>query len=68
MPLYRRLPKRGFTNIFKKRYREINLNRVQSAIEAGKIDVSQPINLTVMKNAGLLKTRGMVSGFLLRGL
>ena len=56
MPLYRRLPKRGFTNIFKKRYREINLNRVQSAIEAGKIDVSQPINLTVMKNAGLIKT------------
>ena len=36
MPLYRRLPKRGFTNIFRKRYREINLNGVQSAIEAGK--------------------------------
>ena len=56
MPLYRRLPKRGFTNIFRKRYREINLNRIQSAIEAGKIDVSQPINLNVMRNAGLIKT------------
>ena len=56
MPLYRRLPKRGFTNIFRKRYREINLNRVRGAIEAGKIDVSQPINLTVMQNAGLIKT------------
>ena len=55
MPLYRRLPKRGFTNIFRKRYREINLSRVQSAIEAGKIDVSQPINLTVMQKAGLIK-------------
>ena len=56
MPLYRRLPKRGFTNIFRKRYREINLSRIQSAVEAGKIDVSQPINLTVMQNAGLIKT------------
>jgi len=56
MPLYRRLPKRGFTNIFRKRYREINLNRVQSAIEAGKIDVSKPIDLSVMQSAGLLKT------------
>ena len=56
MPLYRRLPKRGFTNIFRKRYREINLNRVQAAIEAGKIDISQPINLTVMQSAGLIKT------------
>ncbi|MGA0314052.1 MAG: 50S ribosomal protein L15 [Alphaproteobacteria bacterium] len=56
MPLYRRLPKRGFTNIFRKRYREINLNRVQSAIEEGKIDVSKPIDLSVMQSAGLLKT------------
>ena len=56
MPLYRRLPKRGFTNIFRKRYREINLNRVQAAIEAGKIDISQPINLTIMQSAGLIKT------------
>ncbi len=56
MPLYRRLPKRGFTNIFRKRYREINLNRVQSAIEAGKIDVSKPIDLSVMQKAGLFKT------------
>ena len=56
MPLYRRLPKRGFTNIFRKRYREINLNRVQAAIEAGKIDISQPINLNIMQSAGLIKT------------
>jgi len=56
MPLYRRLPKRGFTNIFRKSYREINLNRVQSAIEAGKIDVSQTIDISVMQKAGLLKT------------
>ena len=56
MPLYRRLPKRGFTNIFRKRYREINLNRIQSAIEVGKIDVSKTIDLSVMQSAGLLKT------------
>ena len=56
MPLYRRLPKRGFKNIFRKRYREINLDRLQSAIESGKIDISKPINLPVMRKAGLIKT------------
>ena len=43
MPLHRRLPKRGFNNIFAKKYNELNLGRVQSAIDAGLLDAKQPI-------------------------
>ena len=35
MPLHRRLPKRGFNNIFAKKYNEINLGRIQTAIDDG---------------------------------
>ena len=57
MPLYRRLPKRGFHNIFRKNYRVINLGRLQSAIDAGKIDPRQPITEDALVAAGLIKTR-----------
>jgi large subunit ribosomal protein L15 len=43
MPLSRRLPKRGFKNIFAKNYSEVNLDRLQKAIDAGQIDASRPI-------------------------
>lgn len=38
MPLYRRLPKRGFHNLFSKDLNEVNLGRIQQAVEAGKLD------------------------------
>ena len=38
MPLYRRLPKRGFTNIFKSDYAIVNLGSVQRALDAGKLE------------------------------
>ena len=38
MPLHRRLPKRGFTNIFAKDFNEVSLGRIQKAIDAGKLD------------------------------
>ena len=53
MPLHRRLPKRGFTNIFKTDYNEVNLGRVQQAIEAGKLDASQPITVDALVAAGV---------------
>lgn len=56
MPLYRRLPKRGFTNIFRKTYREVNLGRLQSAIEDKKIDPSKTIDVAALRSAGLIKT------------
>ena len=38
MPLHRRLPKRGFTNIFRKNFVEVKLGRIEQAIEAGRLD------------------------------
>ncbi len=55
MPLSRRLPKRGFKNIFRKHYRAVNLGRLQQAIDAGKLDASQPITEETMRAAGLVK-------------
>lgn len=55
MPLHRRLPKRGFKNIFAKKYVAVNLGRVQQAIDAGKLDSKQPIDAAALKAAGVLK-------------
>src|SRR3989338_365584 len=43
MPLYRRLPKRGFTNIFALRFMEVNLSSLQNALKAGKLDGKKTI-------------------------
>jgi large subunit ribosomal protein L15 len=55
MPLHRRLPKRGFTNIFRKRFNELNLERVQQAIDAGKLDAAALIDVEALVNAGVLR-------------
>jgi len=55
MPLYRRLPKRGFNNIFAKHYQVINLDRVQAAIDAGKLDAGKPIGITELLASGLVR-------------
>jgi large subunit ribosomal protein L15 len=55
MPLHRRLPKRGFKNIFRKDYSEVGLDRVQQAIEAGRLDAGQTIDAAALKAAGLVK-------------
>jgi large subunit ribosomal protein L15 len=55
MPLDRRLPKRGFKNIFAKRFVAINLDRLQDAIDAKKFDPKKPIDATVLKAAGVIK-------------
>ena len=57
MPLYRRLPKRGFHNPFRKQYRVVNLGRLQAAIDAGRIDPGQPIDEEALLAAGLIKSR-----------
>ncbi len=43
MPIYRRLPKRGFCNLFRKEYAPVNLGALEAAIVAGRIDAGQPI-------------------------
>jgi large subunit ribosomal protein L15 len=57
MPLYRRLPKRGFTNIFAKKFAELNLGRLQEAIEKGKLDIKKDINEEVLVAAGLIRRK-----------
>ena len=53
MPLHRRLPKRGFNNIFRLDYVEVNLGAVQKALEAGKIDAGKPVTGEALRAAGL---------------
>jgi large subunit ribosomal protein L15 len=55
MPLHRRLPKRGFNNIFRKEYNELNLGRVQQAIDAGKLDPAAAIDVAALVKAGVLR-------------
>ncbi len=56
MPLHRRLPKRGFRNTpFALKLNEINLGKVQAAIDAGKIDVKAAIDADAMVKAGLMR-------------
>ena len=54
MPIHRRLPKRGFTNIFRKKYVEVNLGRLQTAIDAGKMDASKPVDSAALLGAGVI--------------
>ncbi|KAA0683631.1 MULTISPECIES: 50S ribosomal protein L15 [Alphaproteobacteria] len=53
MPLHRRLPKRGFRNIFAKEYSVVNLGLVQKFIDAGKLDASQTIDAVALEAAGV---------------
>ncbi|CTQ58950.1 MAG: 50S ribosomal protein L15 [Roseibium album] len=55
MPLHRRLPKRGFTNIFAKDYNTVSVGRVQKAIDAGKLNASETVTVEVLKAAGVVK-------------
>jgi large subunit ribosomal protein L15 len=55
MPLHRRLPKRGFNNIFRVDYAEINLDRLQDAIDAETIDIKAVINAETLVKAGVLR-------------
>jgi len=54
MPLHRRLPKRGFTPPNAKDYNEVNLGRIQTAIDAGKLDAAQPVTVEALVAAGVL--------------
>lgn len=55
MPLHRRLPKRGFNNIFAKSFNEIGLDRVQAAIDAGKLDARKTVDGAALKAAGVIR-------------
>ena len=55
MPLYRRLPKRGFKNIFAKKFTVVSLARVQTAIDAKKLDAKKTIDVAALIAAGVIR-------------
>jgi len=55
MPLHRRLPKRGFNNIFRVELSEVNLDRLQEAIDAKKLDIKNAINAETLVASGVLR-------------
>ncbi len=55
LPIYRRLPKRGFNNIFRKEYAAVNVGAVAAAIESGRIDGTAPITEDTLRAAGLVR-------------
>jgi len=55
MPLHRRLPKRGFNKPFALKLHEVNLGRVQQAIDAGKLDAGATVDAAALIKAGLLR-------------
>tara|TARA_B100001173_G_C15717579_1_gene432941 strand:- start:57 stop:533 length:477 start_codon:yes stop_codon:yes gene_type:complete len=67
MPIYRRLPKRGFKNPFRKQYAIVNLGDVQKAIEDGRLEKDKDIDENSLRGAGLagkknLKIRLLANG------
>lgn len=57
MPLYRRLPKRGFTKPNAKSYAVINLGLIEKFVAAGKLDASQPITEEVLVATGAVRRK-----------
>ena len=57
MPLHRRLPKRGFKSPNRKHFNQVNIGRVQGAIDAGKLDGSKLVDIDALSAAGLITSR-----------
>lgn len=54
MPLARRLPKRGFKNIFRKHFATANIGRLQAAVDAGRLDAAAPVTISALQAAGIV--------------
>ncbi|GJL85952.1 MAG: 50S ribosomal protein L15 [Micavibrio sp.] len=57
MPLYRRMPKLGFNNIFRKELAELSLGKLQEAIDAKKIDASKALDEAALVKAGVVRRK-----------
>ena len=55
MPLYRRLPKRGFNNVFRKDFVTVSLARIQTALDAKKLDPKATVNAKALVQAGVIR-------------
>jgi large subunit ribosomal protein L15 len=54
MPIHRRLPKRGFNNIFRKQYVVLNIGALQTAVDAKKLDAKKNVDTAALRAAGLV--------------
>jgi len=57
MPLHRRLPKRGFNKRNQRSFNEINVGRLQQAVDEGRIDAAKPIDVASLIEAGIFRRR-----------
>lgn len=57
MPIHRRLPKRGFNPLTSRPYAEVNLGQLQRWIDAGRLDIKQPITEAVLLESGLVRRK-----------
>ncbi len=55
MPLFRRLPKRGFTSIGRQDFVPVNIGRLQGAVDAGRIDAAKLVTIEVLVEAGVVR-------------
>ncbi len=62
LPIYRRVPKRGFVNVFRKDYAVLNLGTLDAAIEAGRLPAGQPLDEATLKAAGVVRSSAKLAG------
>lgn len=55
MPIYRRLPKRGFKNIFSKNFNVVSLERLQGAVDNGRLDAKASVDVAALIAAGIIR-------------
>jgi len=58
MPIYRRLPRRGFNNKWRLDFQAVNVGRLQQAVDAGKLDAALPVDAAALKAAGVIRRLG----------
>jgi large subunit ribosomal protein L15 len=67
MPIHRRLPKRGFKNIYRTEYVPINLGIIQKLIDEKKISAAKPLDIETLLKVGLLKKKNNYIKILAKG-
>lgn len=55
MPLHRRLPKRGFKSLDRRRFNEVSLGRLQQAVDAGLLEAGKPVDAAALVAAGVIR-------------
>ena len=62
LPLYRRTPKRGFVNVFRKDYAVLNLRTLEAALADGRLEAGAPVTEETLRQAGLVRAAKRLAG------